>query len=256
MSNPVHDSKIHILSPGKDPRITCLVETPSGGCLRIYRGQSPSLILDTSRPTFVGFQWPPWKDTGPEPADSSSLLTLPRSKGESFSFSYVLDDPGEVEAFFPIGESSYHADLEVDQAAQIVWFQLPDGQSIHGLNQALQLDDHCSLSSFVGGWFARRKLECPVPFDIDSGFSCYEDECVHMSCESKSYGMVVGVHIPAALLQDPIRNGSEFPEHGFNPWNLDQKAQIIAHLERELIRLTDFCERDASSRKLDVPAVQ
>lgn len=73
-----------------------------------------------------------------------------------------------------------------------------------------------------------------------------------MMCWSENAGRIDYVQIPATLLQDPIRNGCEFIECGLNQWNEEQKVRIASHLEKELLRLTDEFQRDASARGSDV----
>ena len=75
-----------------------------------------------------------------------------------------------------------------------------------------------------------------------------------INCYSETGGPRDRIEIPAELLRDPIRNGSVYLEYGFNPWNRGQKAGLVAHLETELVRLTDLFRQDASLTLSGTPA--
>jgi hypothetical protein len=256
MSNAAHEAELRITRPAADNlRIDCLVELLPDDGPEFPRDQTPSLVMDRSRPTVVGWRWDPPRNSGPEEmACPHGLVTAEPADRRQIGFSYALPDAKEADAFFPIGESTYHAEAEIDSEPRTVWFPLPPGRSLHQLGDLLGIDEE-TLVNFVADWFAEQDSRSALPFDVDVNVYVYGAEGVRISCLSKTTDAFEGVDIPAELLRDPIRNGSEYLEHGFNPWNEGQKAEIVAHLERELPRLTDFFQRDARSRMAGVPSV-
>ena len=215
----------------------------------------PLLVMDSTRPRLLGWSCSSVQTSRPgNSSRSAGSLSSFHPNQHLIHFPYFLGSEYELDTFFPTGETSYSTVAEVEPKSGTFWFHLPQGQTILQLKGTLRLDDQCHLVYFVGDWFYEREHECPLPFEVDTCVSSYDDEGVYIPCDSKTTDMVVGIKIPAALLQDPIRNGSKYLEYGFNPWNEAQRARIMAHLEGELARLTDFFHQDAAAPSNDIPS--
>ncbi|WP_143206623.1 hypothetical protein [Singulisphaera sp. GP187] len=217
----------------------------------IPRTRTPSLVMDTSRPTCLGWRWSPPQD----PGGQVQLATIrPSTQLDTdqrpISFTYSLYKKNfdtralaaEVESFFPPEEPSYSTSVEIDPTTCTIWLPLPDGRCIYNFDVSFDLGDG-NLGNFIQDWFSDRNEKTPLLFQVECG-AYYDEQAYYQHCFSKTTRTLLIVEIPAELLQDPIRNGSKYLEYGFNPWNQSQKDRIIIHLERELVRLTDFCERE------------
>jgi hypothetical protein len=256
MSNAVSQVRMRITRPAEGRiRIACVVDVPPDDFAKLSHDQTPSLVMDPFRPTVVGWRWAPPQGFGPETlANSHSPATPDLTDQHWIGFFYAVPSTEEADAFFPTGESIYNVVAELDLESGTIWFPLPPGRSLHMLQAALQ-DFHVeSLVDFVGGWFVDKHPDYEYPFEVDFGLSFPYDDVVSIACPSSTTDLYDSTDIPAELLRDPIRNGSEDLRHGFNPWNEDQKTRIVAHMERELIRLTEFFQRDSSSRSSVIPS--
>jgi hypothetical protein len=255
MSESTREAMLEIIWSREDKYlIDCILTIPPDEHLNIRRGESPSLVMDTSRPTRVGWRWSPFQEAGSDTPSATAHPYTPSGPDPlSIGFSYSLYKKDywapaladEVDAFFPIGASSYSTDAEIDSSTGTIWFPLPEGRCLYNLEVSFDLDTK-TLDWFVESWFADRDKDPPLPFVVTPD-GHYDDETYCQHCSSKTTDSFECVDIPADLLRDPIRNGSIYLEHGFNPWNEDQKAQIVAHLEGELVRLTEFFQSDATS---------
>jgi hypothetical protein len=256
MSDQIHKPSIRIEKiQGQMFCIRVSMDVTPGEAPWIPRIRTPSLVMDPSRPTCVGWRWSPPREAGRQvqPATIQPPTQLDTDQRPiSFAHSlykkktctlYLAD---EVDAFFPIGESSYSTAVEIEPTTRTIWFPLPKGRCVYNLQVSFDDLERVKLVRFLDDWFAARDEETPLPFVLQCG-SYYNAQAYCQHCFSKTTGTMEVVEIPTELLQDSIRNGSKYPEDGFNPWNQDQKDQIVAHLERELVRLTDFFQRDQST---------
>ena len=138
-----------------------------------------------------------------------------------------------ADALIPPDGDGYEPEVEMDPGTGTLWFGMPFGRSVLALSPYF---GHAwpNLLDCISEWFNERLHgERVVPGywglrHVSNSYTLrlYDTEGTH-----KLLGDVI-LDIPEGeLLQDPIRNGSAFKEHGFNPWNEDQKMQIRAHLE-------------------------
>jgi hypothetical protein len=253
MFKPTGNAKLELHRNSADDRdLRCFLEFRIGK-LQIVQSQPPTLVIDTSRPTLVGWRWDPTQETSPiEGPSFCEQANLPRFGREFVGFRPFIEPDlttgrliaSEIETFFPPGKRSYSTEVEIDAESRTVWFPLPLGQSIHRLTDFVDVEGP-ALISFVLDWFWDGSQKAGCPFVVDYIFVDRSGEKIEILCYSKTTDTEDRVEIPASLLDDPIRNGSECLEHGFNPWNEEQKARISAHLEQELSRLTELFQRDA-----------
>lgn len=221
-----------------------------GSHVEFLRSGMPRLVFNPSRPTMVGWRW----DQSPhdDPARPEGKHGDPELI--SMEFTYRPDRGSQARALFPEGRSSYQVEAELDIGKRTIWFPLPMGNCVLSLHEELWLPYHWPLAQFIDDWlFDRAWSTCGI--SVDYGQTVSEEDGVEV---------VVNVHeapgdeyksmhimIPKELLQDRIANGSRDHSDGFNPWNEEQKAQIIAHLDPLLPRLIGFFETTAESDRED-----
>ena len=220
-----------IRSQEQETKFVFRMDLPAGQDLGIEPGQSARLVMDASRPTLLGWRW------DSEPSDEESIrltcedrINLP-GRGQvrlisTFQARHFLD----AEGFVPYGKTDYDTEVQIDSETRTIWWLLPTGRSINVLSGLLGFDEE-TLYPFVRQWFYDKDDLHPLPFNLEPD-SCEggEEGCM-LACSSITGKSLDWVYIPPDLLQDPIRNGSDNPADGFNPWNEDQKARIVAHLE-------------------------
>ena len=232
------------------PELFFRLDVPAGQDLDIQPGKSARLVMDASRPIFLGCRW---DSDDPEEesarARCESRTRLPGSGEVRLTWKLRTDYAFTAKHFLPVDEEHYGTEVQVDQEARTIWWQLPAGRSVNGLGSLLGFEED-TLYHFVQQWFWDKDADCPLPFELsdDTGVS-YDETTYLIACRSEDEAAMDWVTIPAELLRDPIRNGSADPSDGYNPWNEEQKARIVAHLEHELARLTELFQRDASATR-------
>jgi hypothetical protein len=248
-------SAIRLTDPEKvPPCIFCTLRLAPRSDQLFPDNQSVFLVVDRSRPTVVGWSWTPMSVSDHENSyiygSSSSEF---RSDSLEATFLYRCCDSSEIRAFFPIGSRVYEPQVDIDSETGTVWFPLPKGNSVHSLMYTLDCPA-LSLESLVEDWFAKREVLSPLSFSVEDVVGWYNAKESYYSCSSKTTEKIGWIAIPHELLRDPIRNGSDDPASGFNPWNEHQRAAISAHLEGELVRLQELFQQDASSHTTEVVA--
>ena len=256
--NPINDSFLSISRHCKsESELFFCLDVPAGQDLDIRPGKSARLVMDASRPTLLGCRWDSDDSEGEStPARCESRISL-LGRGEvrltwelRTGFFYT------TEAFLPIDKDHYGTEVQVDQEARTIWWPLPAGRSVNGLSSLLGFEED-TLYEFVQRWFRDKGDNCPLPFKLsDSTGESYDETSYLYACHTADEAAMDWVSIPDELLRDPIRNGSADPSDGYNPWNEEQKARIVSHLEQELARLVDLFRQYASSPKEDFAAVQ
>lgn len=239
MDVPTCARGLEIRKSVKDPlRVDGALEVTGEDLAGFRADPFPILVMDRSRPAHLGWSCSPTRapesDQGTGGGESPGAGVAP---GRSFEFSYYFDSADERDTLFPTGRSSYVTRAEPEPGPGTFWFPLPRGRSLHDLLNHFGLTDEPSLPEFVVEWFSERESRSAMPFKVETDPCVFNQSAVGIYSRSRTAARSAWLEIPAALLRDPIRNGSVYLEHGFNPWNEDQKAQIVAHLEQELVRL-------------------
>ena len=202
--------------PSRQVRFSIHPETVKVAMLR-DQGKM-TLAIETSRPDRVGLvhiksgYYPMFRDL--TPARGNCTLTLPTEEA--------------ADAFVPPDKRVYHPDVVVDPETGSLWFALPDGRSIHSLRPYF-LNPWQDLTGFLADWSRQKRSRAPGNGDRHPS-SLIHDPRLYDFDDTSILGSV-SLDVPDELLRDPIRNGSPSKEHGFNPWNEDQKARIKEHLD-------------------------
>lgn len=127
-----------------------------------------------------------------------------------------------IQTFFPEDlRTSYnhwwnypHHDSPSRVGHRSVWFHLPHGRSVHLLKAYFSPFE--DLESFLESWLdgiprPRESYARGIRATIQGSFE-------YFARHTHKTDTRIDVSIPPELLDDPIRNGSAFPPHGFNPW--------------------------------------
>ncbi len=206
-------------APPWDRRVSFSVHPETVKIAKFRGREKMCFVFDTDKGTRVGLRhttsrgYPQFRDLSP---------------GRSY-FTITFNTKEMADAFIPPGALVYEPEVELDEESGTLWFPLPYSRSIHPLLPTFD-HDWPDLSLFVSQWFSGRIAGVPGcwGFSWDSNSRWIKLYDAHDT--DKVLGEVT-LDVPHQLLQDPIRNGSAQKEHGFNPWNEDQKLQIMAHLE-------------------------
>jgi len=194
-------------------------------------GDAMVLAFDPDTPMFIGLT----ADAGHTVGRRTPRLQRGGNNGATWTVTLGCD---QVQAFFPQDlRSSYqhswnypHRDVPPRVGAQSVWFHLPHGRSVHLLKRYFgPFED---LEDLLEGWLDRvpRPSGCytrGIRATPQGSFEYF----AHFWNMNKPYIEIV---IPSELLDDPIRNGSPFPPHGFNPWNEIQRLKITDFLDTQV----------------------
>ena len=254
MSGHIRENQLQITRPvGEQCRIDCLLDIHPDDISAFLRGRTPSLVMYPSRPAELGWCWPASQESDQGAGnDPHILFPLLDTGGAQISFSYSLEAAGEVDAFFPPGDNTYLANVELDPETGSIWFPLPDGRSLHLLDRPLGFEER-TIAYFFEEWLHRRRDQSFFPSikglftsDEEYIYVLYPPSAPDVLDDAVEWLDSEALMVPEALLQDPIRNGSPNPWHGFNPWNDEQKAKIIAHLELQPSELPGLFREDAS----------
>jgi hypothetical protein len=229
-------------------RVAADLDVPREKDLGIEDGHTMSLVMDPSRPTLLG--WKPMPDRDDDPTFISGPVrttNLPGHGQVRLTFSLESGDY-ELGTLIPREGSLYFTEVEVDSQSSTFWFPLPRGSAIHGMKEAFGFTNKL-LDWLIWEVFEAKNSDASqLTFELDDDFVDDGSDELTLICTSNATNSMDWLRIPGELLGDPIRNGSEFLEYGFNPWNEEQKAQIGAHVEREISRLAELFQRDASVR--------
>ena len=217
-----------------DTFIDCVLHAAPGDNPEFPRSQVPYLVLETSRPTVLGWRWDHSPDHDPYEPDAQHGS----HERSSLEFTYRMDVNSEADAFFPECQTTYLVEAELDAQSRTLWFPLPAGRAIHELSSELDFDEQ-RLLGFVEDWLRPKYPELPAFWVADIGSQLYADG-FKICFEADYADNFTFVNIPEEILQDPISNGSEDFDHGFNPWNEEQKSKIVAILDSALPDLIRF----------------
>ena len=225
--------------------INCVLHAAPEDFPRFSSSGTPRLVLDSSRPTVVGWRW----DQGHDPEN----LDGRNGSSSLYSLAFTYRPPGHSwgQALFAKAESAYRVEVEVDEEERTIWFPLPAGRSVHSLAEELGSSIYeWMLVQFISDWlFSHTPDTCEFSVDFGQSMSTDRGFEVFFTNEDADDDEYKSMHImiPKDLLQDPIANGSKNLADGFNPWNEEQKSKIIAFLDPFLPRLTSFFETTAHS---------
>lgn len=248
MLKPDHDPFLSVSRhDGSKSELFFRLDVPAGQDLDIRPGASARLVMDAGRPTVLEFRWDADDDDGEAArATCERRIRLPGLGEVRSTWRFRAGHFFAPERFLPAGEDYYGTEARVDREARTIWWPLPKGRSVNRLGDLLGFEED-TLYDFVLRWFWDKGDDCPFPFHFtDDTAVSYSETSYLIACHSEDEEAMDWVSIPDELLRDPIRNGSDDPSDGYNPWNAGQKSAIVAHLERELARLTDLFRRDAS----------
>ena len=230
----------------QDTFIDCVLHAAPGDCPEFPRSEMPRLVFEPSRPTMVGWRWDHDPDPDPVGPDDQHGSEEPGA----VEFTYRTDSGNPVRALFPEGQSTYEVQAEIDPEGRTIRFPLPLGHCVHSLKGVLGLPEDWPLAAFIRDWLFDRTPEA-CDFSIDPSQSDSTDQGFEVvfnnEYATENYYKSMHLMVPEELLQDPIANGSLDLEDGFNPWNEEQKARIIAYLDPRLPRLISYFETTANS---------